>query len=629
VRFYDIRTWRPIGSAVGLAGRVSNAAMAFAPDGNVLAVATATGRSRSNLYLFRPPSRNARLVASWHSTPSALGPPRYTRMAFSPDGKRLAVAVATASPARSPVPTAQRLLLLEMPSGRVVWQRKPPLRPGQNEMLVAFRPDGTLVTSAQQGETLLWSARSGRIKRRFAIGGPFAISPDGRFAALARNSPNPANPSASLAVLDLTTGRRRDLTPLPAQAWIVSVAFTPDGRRVVGASLEGNLRVWDLASGAIVQTFADQSSGENLAVTPDGRTLFSGAETGTVVAWDLSGSQQLGRGLGWNTRGQNQGCLTTPCFVFNPQSTLMATSQGDGTVALIDLRTGRVIDTLAARNGPQAEAMAFFPDGRRLATGGIAGRVTLWDVHARKVLRTIRFPEGVWWVAVSPDGRRLAVQSRTAVNPRSYVEVRDVASNRVLYSRMITIDRGRGGLFFSPDGRRLAVPHCCEPGAPIELWDARTGERALSLSVDGYAAGLAFSPDGRLLAAGTNDGKVLLLDAQDGERLGPPIEVGKHEIAPVSFSPDGRLLAASSGDETATVWDLVSRKRLGTTFPSVFVAQFAPDGDLAIAHLEDIVKWPMDPRAWMRFACQVAGRDLTPAEWRDVLPDRDYRRVCP
>ena len=71
VRFYDIRTWRPIGSAVGLAGRVSNAAMAFAPDGNVLAVATATGRSRSNLYLFRPPSRNARLVASWHSTPSA------------------------------------------------------------------------------------------------------------------------------------------------------------------------------------------------------------------------------------------------------------------------------------------------------------------------------------------------------------------------------------------------------------------------------------------------------------------------------------------------------------------------------------------------------------------------------
>ena len=112
VRFYDIRTWRPIGPAVRLAGQVSHAAMAFAPDGNVLAVATATGGSRSNLYLFRPPSRNARLVASWHSAPSALGPPRYTRMAFSPDGKRLAVAVATASPglagAHRPAPAPAR-----------------------------------------------------------------------------------------------------------------------------------------------------------------------------------------------------------------------------------------------------------------------------------------------------------------------------------------------------------------------------------------------------------------------------------------------------------------------------------------------------------------------------------------
>jgi WD40 repeat protein/class 3 adenylate cyclase/tRNA A-37 threonylcarbamoyl transferase component Bud32 len=633
VRFSDIRTWRPIGPAVRLAGQVSQEAMAFAPYGNVLAVATATGRNRSNLYLFRPPSRNARLVASWPSTPSVLGPPRFTRMAFSPDGKRLAVAVATASPPASPVPTAQRLLLLEMPSGRVVWQRKHPLRPGQNETSVAFLPDGTVVTSAAQGETLLWSARTGRIKRRFAIGGPFAISPDGRFAALARNSPNPSNPSASLAVLDLTTGRRRALTPLPAQGWIISVAFTPDGRRVVGASFEGALRVWDLASGAIVQTFEGQSSGENLAMTPDGRTVFSGAETGTVVAWDLSGSQQLGQAIRLRAVGQEQGCLTTPCFVVNPQSTLMATSQGDGTVALIDLRSRRVIDTLAARNGPQAEALAFFPDGRRLATGGIAGRVTLWDVHARRILRTIRFPDPVWWVAVSPDGRRLAVQTRTAVSPRSRVEVRDVASNHVLYSRMITIERGRGGVFFSPDGRMLATPGCCRPGSPIEVWDARSGKRELSMRVGGYGAGVAFSPDGRLLAAGTNNGKVVLLDPHHGERVGPPIEVGKDVIDPVSFSPDGRLLAASSGDQTAAVWDLASRKRLGTTFPAVQgvvpVAQFAPDGDLVVWYLADAVKWPMDPRTWMRFACQVAGRDLTPAEWSDILPNREYRRVCP
>ena len=122
------------------------------------------------------------------------------------------------------------------------------------------------------------------------------------------------------------------------------------------------------------------------------------------------------------------GCLTTPCFVINRQGTLMATSQGDGTAA--DRSPDRAGDRHAAREERAAGGgLAFFPDGRRLATGGIAGRVTLWDVHARKVLRTIRFPVGVWWVAVSPDGRSLAMQSRTAVEPGSRVEVRDVASN--------------------------------------------------------------------------------------------------------------------------------------------------------------------------------------------------------
>ena len=104
-------------------------------------------------------------------------------------------------------------------------------------------------------------------------------------------------------------------------------------------------------------------------------------------------------------------------------------------------------------------------------------------------------------------------------------------------------------------------------------------------------------------------------------------------IDPISFSPDGRLLAASSFDQTASLWDLRSRKRLGNSFPTepswVPVARFAPNGDLVIDRTADMADWPTDVRTWERFACQVAGRDLTPAEWHDILPDRPYRHVCP
>jgi class 3 adenylate cyclase len=209
IHFTDIRTGRAAGAAVALDGAVSQGALAFAPDGRRLAAATAGG-DRARLYLVDVPARTARLVASWRSIPSALGPLRFTRMAYSPDGTRLAVAVASGTPS-SLGPVAQRVLLLRAGSGRVEWQRQLPVGPGQNEASVAFTPQGSLVTSAQQGDTRVWDARSGRVERRFPVGGSFAVSPDGRSLALAENNANPVDPRGTLAVLDLRTGRQRRL----------------------------------------------------------------------------------------------------------------------------------------------------------------------------------------------------------------------------------------------------------------------------------------------------------------------------------------------------------------------------------------------------------------------------------
>ena len=71
--------------------------------------------------------------------------------------------------------------------------------------------------------------------------------------------------------------------------------------------------------------------------------------SGSVAAWDLSGSQRLGKTFQWGT--PDKGCATTPCFVVDPQSTVMAIAEGGGTVGLVDLRTRRLARTLAARNG--------------------------------------------------------------------------------------------------------------------------------------------------------------------------------------------------------------------------------------------------------------------------------------
>ncbi len=626
VRFTDLRTWRARGAPVRIDGAVSQNAMEFSPDGGALAVATTTGANRSNLYLIDMVTRTLRRVASRNSVPAVLGPRRFTHLAFSPDGGRIAVAVATA-PTPSPVPLGQRLLLLAVPSGRVIWERTYPLQPGQNETSVAFNPEGVLVTSAQQGQTLLWDAARGRIKRRFDIGGPFAVSPDGGRVALAQNNPNPSVPKGSLAVLDLRTGRHRSLQALPVPGWVTAVRFTRDGSSIVGRSFDGAVRVWDVASGSITQTFSGQSSGLSVALA-DARTAVSASQDGTLAAWDLSGARRLGRAFRW--RAPNAGCAATPCFVIDRRGSLMAESMAGGRVGLVDLRAQRLVGALPPRNGPSVDALAFFADGRTLATAGANGNVTLWDVRKRAVLRTLRLHDHIWRVAVSPDGKLLATQTRVNGSSSSRVEVRDLTSGTVLFRR--AVPNGKGGLDFSPYGRKLVALGCCDPGSTIKVWAARSGTLLFSPRVEGHATSIAFSPDGRLLAAGTEDGKVVLWDADKGSRVGAPIGVATAAVDPISFSPDGRLLAVSSTDLTATLWDLRVRRRLGDPFPieqgSIPVARFAPGGDLVIDNLTDTARWPTDLRAWVSFACRAAGRDLTRGEWSDLLPGRPYRRLC-
>jgi WD40 repeat protein/class 3 adenylate cyclase/energy-coupling factor transporter ATP-binding protein EcfA2 len=626
VHFVGLRTWKARGPTVRLDASVSLQGMTFSPDGRTLAVVTATG-TRSKLNLVDVASRAVRPIGSWPS-PIFEGPLRLMRVAFSPDGKRIAVAVARDSLAKGPVASA-RLLLLDARSGRIVWERSYPVRPGQGQADVTFSPRGLLVTSASQGETILWNASTGRILRRFPIGGPLSLSPDGRLVALGQNNDNPDDPSGLLAVLDLRTGTHRSLEALPVNAWITSVAFAPDGMSVVARSFDGGVRVWDAASGSIVHTFTGQASGQNVVVVPSGRTALAGSEDGSVVAWDLSGKQRLGRTVRWNS--PQKGCLDTPCQAIDPHSTLMATTQADGTIALIDLRRLRLLDTLPAKNGSATFAVAFLPDGRTLATGGINGNVTLWDVRTRSVVRTLHLPDPVWQVAISPDGKLLATQTQGQEDSDTKVEVRDLSSEKLLYSHRVPY--GTGGVVFSADGRALAALGCCQPDSSIVVWNARSGAELFTPHADGKANSIAFSADGRILGTGMEDGRVVFWDSRNGKQLGSPIQVATGFVYTIGFSPDGRLLVAGSSDQTTTLLDLQSRKPLGNAFPNeqaaITIPTFEPNGDLFINYLSNGEEWPIDVRTWERHACQVAGRDLTRAEWRDLLPNRPYRRSCP
>jgi WD40 repeat protein len=186
---------------------------------------------------------------------------------------------------------------------------------------------------------------------------------------------------------------------------------------------------------------------------------------------------------------------------------------------------------------------------------------------------------------------------------------------------------------FSPDGREVAAQGCCTALSTVVGWDARSGRQLFRRRLSNHATAIAFSRDSRLLAVGTENGQALLWKARRGVTAVPPLHVATASIAAMSFSPNGKQLAVSSTDESTTLWNLGSRKEVGDSFPSrplvIPVPVFERNGRLLIDYLADAAQWPMNVGAWERFACSVAGRNLTRAEWRDVLPNRSYRRVCP
>ena len=480
VRFEDMSRWRPTGTPVALSGSIPQEAMAFSPDGRTLAVLTEGGSPRqcgskrdprTSTRSTSRPTGSASLARGAACSPRC--PIRQLRWPMTREGET------SRCRSRPQRPTgrsrATRCGSSTPSTGRVIWRRKYPLRAGQLEARVAFVSGGTLLTSAQQGDTLLWDTSTGRVTRRFPIGGQPAIAPDGVSVALAVNRPGLGTAAARVAMLNLRTGRFFFLPASVPNVWLRGFGFTPDGRTLVGETIHGDIYIWDVASGSIVNTIpAPPGALASEVLDPTGRTVLVGSQAGTVVAFDIAGTRRLGKAFVWNPTAFG---FCNVCNVVNPQSDLMATENGDGSVALIDLRTLRRTTTLPPGDGSQAQPLGFSPDGHTLLTGDLAGRLTLWNVATpQRSCERSRCGAPVYWGAVSPTAGCWQFKRRPEQSPTAQVQVRPVDGGKPLWTHELqdgtggvvlqsrrTGSSGAGLLHLALDGGHLGRSH--RPGA--------------------------------------------------------------------------------------------------------------------------------------------------------------------
>ena len=196
--------------------------------------------------------------------------------------------------------------------------------------------------------------------------------------------------------------------------------------------------------------------------------------------------------------------------------------RGIGPSACWDAASGSPVQTL--RGHTQAVgALAFTPDGTRLASWAEDSTIRVWDTAtgaesqpATKHLSMYQ-RDSVYSLVVSPDGKRLG-----AVAGRDSGEQGDLPA------------KGR-------------VDCALGPRRP-----ARSCHRSTSRSMRVRVA--AFSPDGRRLAAGGDDPKVVIVDAVSGELLAE-LTGFTGRIQSIAFSPDGRQVLTAGMDPTLRLWD--------------------------------------------------------------------------
>ncbi len=600
--------------------------IAFDPQGDSLAVAEDSRATGGTLEILDAATGRVR---SSTSLAAGRGFAPFGIVIYAPDGRSLFV----------PYSRGDSMFLRRYDARRGTPLGKP-VRVGSVDQPLGVTPDGRVLVHSERGVKAL-DAETLRVIRRYPVSGGTAVSPDGRTLAI-------EPPDGGLGLLDLASGRVRTLTGPEAGT---PMAFSPDGRTLSTVEDDGSVILWDVEQGVPTETLEGHTGvTETHAFSPDGRTLYTAGNDGRVIVWDVAGDRRLGRPFPRGLRGWEPGHDYPPAFALSPDGRALAVARLDGRVELIDTETLRRTASFEAFPGRAAAAIDYSADGRRLAVAGEGGGVGVWDVESRaQVGALLRAPRGPRAANPRPvqalafgQGDLLA-----AAEVGGAVRIWDVG-RRELLRPPLRLPPSVYALAFSPDGSQLAVPFGADSDKGpngVEILDVASGERVARLSPGGEVGSVAFSPDGSLLAGGMVDGGAHLWATDGWLRVGGPLARSTASTLVVEFSPDGHTLATSHSDHSVALLDVASQKPIGPPLGKSWgedagvTARFTPDGarlfvlsdpgEGSASNLWRATRWEVDPELWLQRACAVAGGGLTPEQWEEVVPEQDYRSVCP
>jgi eukaryotic-like serine/threonine-protein kinase len=409
---------------------------------------------------------------------------------------------------------------------------------------VEFSPRGNLLASAgKDGTVLIWETSGWQLVQRIVAAetevNVAAFSPDGEAIAT-------VDDDGILKLWDVTTGHCR-LEKLAHKGEAGVARFTRDGQRIVtGGRKDGLVKVWDRASGAMLDSFrAANRDVENAALSPDGTMLATVGDKG-VDLWTWPGRAPI---ISLGPAGYG--------VTFSHNGRMLATDHSkDKSVRIWELPSGRLIREFPGHT-ECLTSVAFSTDDQTIVSASDDATIRAWDVSTGVAKAVHQGRSGkIWNLALSPDGQTIA-----SAGADGEVKLWDVE----IAHRGFGLPIGYPwGFVFAPDSRSVVVFET-SPQWAVSRWDIRS--RSLierkPVKFTGLMAGhcAAFSHNCRLLAISTTSGTIILYDLTTGDyqTIGDPTFGILRDL---DFSPDDRFLRfrRPSPMPKLMLWDTESRR---------------------------------------------------------------------
>ncbi|MCG8423783.1 MAG: protein kinase [Proteobacteria bacterium] len=359
-----------------------------------------------------------------------------------------------------------------------------------------------------------------------------------------------------------------------------SAAFSPDGTRIVTASADNTARVWNAdGSGRPIVLAGHRDLVNSAAFSPDGTRIVTASADNTVRVWNADGS---GRPLVFTVHRD-----LVYSAAFSPDGTRIVTASADRTARVWNADGSGQPIVLAGHRALVSSAR-FSPDGTRIVTASWDKTARVWnaDGSGRPILLA-GHRSRIFSAAFSPDGTRIVTAS---FDKTARVWNADGSSQPMVFDGHQELVKSAE---FSPDGSRIIT---ASHDKTARVWNVdSSGQPVLFTGHKDVVIAAGFSPDGTRIVTASWDRTVRVWNA-DGS--GQPIVLTGHRdrIFSAQFSPDGTRIVTASWDRTARVC-----KADGSGQPivltghqnRVFSAAFSPDGTRIVT-----ASWDRTARVW-------------------------------